>query len=319
MTPIYSGLRWFLGQRDLVVSLRTRGCRFGCTFCNLPSRSLARGVTPDEVILQMEAVWASHGERLAEARRLSLGCEGSLLDSAQLSPESLATAFGFVRDRLLVDTVSVETRPEFLTDAALGRLRRLLPPRTCWDATIGLETVDDRIRNGVLGKRFTREAFERAAEAMARVAGTLTVYVMIKPLPWMTEAAAIEDGTRTLGYLIEVRERYGVPVVAYLNPMYLARGTKMAREARIRRGSPPTVGLVLEMLERCRDRGLPAYLGAWSEGMAEENGDWGSSPDWDDRFGRQAIAYNRGGDFSVFCGHPPRLALSEGAEVGRSS
>lgn len=293
-TPIYDGTRMFLGRRDLVISFYTRKCQFRCTFCALPQRSAADTVSRADLSAQIAGVFAAHRRELGGFRQLSFGNEGSALDPQRFHPESLRLLLDSAA-RLMpnLEVASVETRPEYISEARLADVKARLPGVTV-DMTVGFETQDDKIRLQTLNKKISRRLMEDRIALLGALGVRLTSYVMVKPAPGMSEDDGVSEASATIEYLAGQCARHGTELVVYLTPLYIAEGSELAR-TRGRDWTPPAIQSVLRVILAGHRLGVPVYTGLWSEGMAAGPGDYTARDGYDPEVRAAILLLNKTG------------------------
>jgi archaeosine synthase beta-subunit len=297
-TPIYTGTRSFLGRADLVVSFYTRKCQFGCSYCALPLRSANEPVDVEDLNAQIDGVFERHADDLAPLRQLSFGNEGSALDAARFHRESLDHLLDHVDVLPTLELLSIETRPEYVKRDVVERIRARVPHLSL-DVTVGFETQDDHLRQTVLRKSISRKIMEDRIELLGELDMRLTSYVMIKPAPRMTDAEGVREAVATIEYLLDRCTRATVELVAYLTPTYIAEGSDLQRAFGREDWKPPTIQDIARVIVGGNRVGVPVYTGLWSEGFAEEEGDYRGREGYDPEL-RAAIAeLNRTNDFAV--------------------
>lgn len=295
--PIYAGTRMFLGRRDLVVSFYTKKCQFQCTYCALPQRSAPEDVSASDLNIQVDGLFQRFEEEIPRFQQFSFGNEGSALDEKRFHLASLRRLLERVGDMASLEVLSIETRVEYVSRSRLEDIRsRTLVPKL--DITVGFETQDDQIRQGVLRKNTSRRVMEDRIRLAADLGVRLTSYVMIKPAPWMTERDGIREAIATMEYLGEQCERSGVELVIYLTPMYVAEGSHLQLVSKPGAWVPPTIQSIYEVVIAGHAMGLPVYTGLWSEGMAGEGGDYRGRDGYDPVLRSALARFNRSADFT---------------------
>jgi radical SAM enzyme (TIGR01210 family) len=98
-----------------------------------------------------------------------------------------------------IKRITIESRPQYITDRTLDVLENIA--KSCnleIEIGIGLETIDDNIRNYCVFKGFNLNAFKEAVERInERQNLRVLAYVLLKP-PFISEAEAIVDVEKTI-------------------------------------------------------------------------------------------------------------------------
>jgi radical SAM enzyme (TIGR01210 family) len=293
--PHYYLLRKFKGDVDLLIILNTKRCHYQCDFCNLPAKSSRTFIDSEHILAQMQYVFDEVADAISVVDRVSLSNEGSVLDEATL-PRSALTEFIEACTQLpACRRIVLETRLEFVTESRLRDIETLANGRVI-DILTGLETINDRIRNEVLGKRQDLTSFTQGLDAIAQLEHpALTSYVLVKPDFAQTDDDAMAEATRTILYLAEQCAARSIALGVRINPMYIAEGTQWANTAQTQGYQPPRLTDVLELAEWCEAQGIPAYIGLSSEGLADETTSYRAREDFSKAHLKRAIRLNTSG------------------------
>jgi radical SAM enzyme (TIGR01210 family) len=120
---------------------------------------------------------------------------------------------------------------------------------------MGLETLDNFIRNSIIGKSLRLEIFERAVHALGDVGISTYAYILLKP-PGLTEQEAVEECVKTIGYFFNLARQANVPHFrTTLKPLFITKGTILEQLYREGLASPPTLWSLLEVLKRVHHLG----------------------------------------------------------------
>jgi radical SAM enzyme (TIGR01210 family) len=297
--PIYHGKRTFLGMKDLVVSFYTQRCPFGCSFCGLHSRSSPHPVDSKDIERQVDWLFDHYAGEIETFEQLSAGNEGSILDPKRFPID----AFDYLIQRAnavnSLKVLSLETRPEYITGARLKEIRRSSNADMI-DVTVGFETQDDELRNGVLKKHLDRRQFEETIVLLGRLGVRLTSYVMLKPGPTMTEEEGVHEAVGTMRYLADTCGKASTELVIYLNPTYVAEHSPLARAMKETGYRPPKIQSVVRTIIEAMNLDVPIYTGLWCENIAESGNDFTGRKDYDKRFRAAVKVFNKTQDPSVF-------------------
>ena len=295
--PLYMGTRKFLGSQDLVVSFYTTKCQFQCTYCALPTRSATGRVTAEQVRAQIDYVFDTKSAELLDFRQFSFGNEGSALDRKRFHPESLDHLLYRARGMRNLETLSIETRPEYIHREYLEHIARQTHVRRL-DITVGFETQNDHIRLTILRKKVSRRVMEDRVALLGTMGIRLTSYVLIKPAPRMTDEQGIQEAVATMEYLRDICDRYGTELVIYLTPTYIAKDSYLQRTTKPGDWVPPTIQNIFQVLVAGHRMKLPVYTGLWSEELADEHTDFRCRVGYDPELRKAMVLFNRTHDFS---------------------
>lgn len=289
---------------ELVLSLYTRGCRFAqCSFCALPSLSSGQeAVSADDVKAQIDHVFKDLSpQKLASVRRVSVYNAGSVLDQETLPSEALWHLFGRLPELPELRLVALDTRAEYVEewelDGMLGRLGKV-----GLELAVGYETQDESLRNRVLKKGLSEEAFQRLGALLASKGVGLKAYVLVKPDPSMSEEEGVEEAVKTLERVARLGRELELSVSVHLNPTYVAKGSLLETEFRAKNYTPPRLWSVVDILLRMEGRGLPVQLGLHTEGLAVRRGSFRNCGKCDDEVLKALKAFSGSQDFGLLKG-----------------
>lgn len=207
----------------LMLVLRTPPCEYNqCTMCGFDNNA-GKNIRLQNIQRQFQTGIA--GEDFSDIKRIDFPTAGSFYNDGELSPESRNYLFSEV-SQLPVDSVMVETRVNYLTEAKIRESKRHLREDQYLELAIGLESADDTTRNKILRKGLSRKGFERFADICTSTDSRLLVYVLIKP-PTLTEAGAIEDAVQTADYVYRIANKRGIKARVAFKPMYIPEGTEL--------------------------------------------------------------------------------------------
>jgi radical SAM enzyme (TIGR01210 family) len=290
--PHFFLLRTFQGQTDLLVILNTKRCRYQCDFCQLPAKSSREWIPREDVIAQFGYVLEEVRHALSIVDRVTLSNEGSVLDDKTLDPAALEQILGAVDEMRRVRTVVLETRLEFVDEGRVARIAGILQ-RARINILTGFETVSPDLRDRVLRKREPLEAFRAGLDRLAALGLDLTAYVLFKPAPEMTDAAAYEEARKSIDFLREECGGRGVGLTVRLNPMYVAAGSAWAqRAAELPEYAPPRLSDCLRLAEEVAAQDVSIYLGLSAEGLSDPAGTYAAREDFGPGLLKAAKVFN---------------------------
>lgn len=298
---------WFQESHEglvLFVVFYTLACRWSrCIGCNLPSRVSSRPVDFRSLMRQVDWLFARPDvrDRAGAVAKVIVSNNGSVLDEATFSSTALMYLVARLNEHLpALRTLSFESRPEYVDPPELEFLARSLAegrvPATL-ELALGFEAFDDGIRNGRFDKGLKLEQFERLCALLAPYRFRVKTYFMLKPVPGMTDAEAVDDIRGAVGYLAATAALTGVAINMHLNPTYAATGTPL--EAAFRDGSwtPPALPDVARAALAARGTGISVFLGLYDEGLACPGGSFRRAGDA--RAVAALEAFNRTQDFAI--------------------
>lgn len=283
--------RNFLGEQDLAILFNTRRCRYQCKFCALPYKATKEWVGRELVVQQFKNVIQEVRHSLGSFERLTIANEGSVFDDTTFPHDALQEIVRSARAIPNIRKVVIESRLEFVRAEALKQFREESGKRI--DILTGFETLNEVLRDQVLGKREPLSVFLQGLDEVAAGGAELTAYVLFKPNPRMSDAEAQFEAEASVDYLTTECKQRGIPLIIRLNPMYLSRGTPWAREALSNSEyQPPRLSDVLALAEKKQHEGVRIYYGLTSEGLSDAEGTYRGREDFSTALLKKAIIAN---------------------------
>ncbi|MEK6960950.1 MAG: hypothetical protein AABX47_07300 [Nanoarchaeota archaeon] len=257
--PLYHGTRQILGLYDLVVSFKTNRCSHSCNFCQYSMMSEETTVSKDQLIKQIEWMLTEYDSELRRLEQISVRNEGSVLNPRQFYPEALDYLITRVGDLPLLKKLHLETRLEYASEARLRELTGAIGPGIKLELAVGFETQDEHIRNTVLGKKLNLAIFEERVGLLGRQGVSLTAYVMLKPDPQMSEQEGIQEALKSVDYLADLCRRSETNLTIYVNPVFAAKGSKLAIEMELKGYTSPTRESINTVMAEANKKDIKIY------------------------------------------------------------
>ncbi|MPZ67570.1 MAG: hypothetical protein GEU83_19430 [Pseudonocardiaceae bacterium] len=295
--PLSVVKRQVFGVTELIVVFYTRRCRYQCTFCTLPSTSALSDVPLDDIDKQVDVALDRAGD-LSGTRQVFLGNEGSILDARTFPREQLEHVLRRFGALPGVEEFVLETRAEFVTeeliDAILGWV---LPARL--SVKIGLESVDDHVRENVLRKRMDLDEFEAVVSLLGTRGVGLSSYVLVKADPHHSDEDGKRDALATCRYLTTLCRRTGTRLTLKVNSMYRAANSMWAGWAAASGWVPPSIFDLAEVLLGAAEEDVRVFAGLSEEGLATADGHYEVRSDFALWAQRALEEFNRTGDIAL--------------------
>ena len=255
------------GHRLMVV-LAAPGCAWarssgGCTNCGFAQNLAAIGpVSAGDLEAQLSEALARipTGQSPVE---VDLFCSGSYFNDAEVPAPAQEALLHMAARRPEVESLLVETRPEYATDARLARAVQAsggIP----LEVAIGLESASPAILQRI-HKGFTWEDFVIAAQRVAKAGAGLVSYVLLKPID-TEEDEALQDSVDTAARVFSLGMALDCPTRIALEPCFIPPRTALFTAFQEGRYRPPWLWTVLEAVRRVAPLG-PLQVGLSDEGM----------------------------------------------------
>lgn len=228
-----------------VIILRTRGCSWahqsGCSMCGYFNDSAWVNVSETDLLKQLnEAVQQYSGEKYVK-----IFTSGSFLDDDEIPPKVRHKILATFFNKTKIEKISVESRPEYITEKALDEIKKLMRTDQIFEIGIGLETANDAIREQTINKGFTFREYKQAALTLKKFHFPVKTYVLIKPL-FLTEKEAINDSIQTVKTIKQITDSIS------FNPATVQRHTLMEHLWRKKMYRPPWLWSVIEILKKSK-------------------------------------------------------------------
>jgi len=280
---------WFQNAPEgevLFVVFYTQACRWSrCLGCNLPMKMSQQHVDFQAVMAQVDHIF-SLPEVVAKRdvlKKVIVSNNGSVLDQDTFSSTALIYLLAKINLHLpRTEVVTLETRPEYVEVEELEFLARALAEgetQTRLELAVGFESFDDHIRNDVFDKGLKLSTFERFVTKLAPYGYDIKCYFMLKPVPEMSDEAAVADIKAAVDYLSRIAEEHKLSVNMHLNPTYAAIGTRLAEAFEDGSFVPPQLQDVVEVIDYAAGRGISLFVGLSDEGLAVPGGSFLRSGD----------------------------------------
>jgi radical SAM enzyme (TIGR01210 family) len=217
-----------------VIIFKTKGCSWahesGCSMCGYFNDSLWKDVSDKDILAQFEYALTKYKNE----KFVKIFTSGSFFDDKEIKPK--------IREKILTklfetaEKVSIESRPEYLTDKNLINFKNKI-----LEVGVGLETADDSIREDCINKGFSFNDYKKAAKTLKKHNISLKTYVLVKP-PFLTEKQAIDDAIQTIEKIKDITD------VVSLNPVNVQRNTYVNYLWRRQQYRPPWLFSIVEIL-----------------------------------------------------------------------
>jgi radical SAM enzyme (TIGR01210 family) len=195
----------FFGKniQRVVIYLRSSGCEWalksGCTMCGHLKEQTQEDISAEQYIEQFITEYSKYD--FAQYPILDLYNNGSFFNDKELQPEARREILGIIAEDDDIEMLVLESRPEYIDESKLKETKRILKHKRV-EIAIGLETINDEIRELCINKGFTLKEFEVAAGLITSILN-LRVYILVKP-PFITEAEAIYDAIASIKHCFDI-------------------------------------------------------------------------------------------------------------------
>jgi radical SAM enzyme (TIGR01210 family) len=213
--------------KEFTIILRTRGCSWalgdsgGCSMCGYIGDSNIDPVDPEQIFHQFEYAMKAKEHEIISSKDdfvLKIFNSGSFFDDEEIPENIRAIIYDKIKNYDKIKEVVIESRTEYLTKSKLDAIHNALQDKYV-EVAIGLESVDDHIRNNYINKGLLYDDFLKAVELCKHFNLGIRVYLLFKP-PFLNEQAAIDDCINSVNTLINLH----VDTIS-INPLNIQKGS----------------------------------------------------------------------------------------------
>lgn len=227
----------------------------GCTMCGFQQAvdefTGGKKISDDEIWAIFES--APIGD--PEIRNVTIFTGGSFTELAPAIQEKIFERLGRQNH---IREVYIETRPELVKMEKMKILLGLLDKSQTLKVGIGLEAQDDRIREVLINKGFTKQQYEEAFNILKGLQIRILTYIFLKP-PGLSEKQALEEAILTAQYAFGL----GTDEIA-IESALVQPGTTMHEDYKKGNFSPPWLWTIIELIQKIQRLG-PLHLGGFMD------------------------------------------------------
>jgi len=237
--------------KEFNIILRTPGCYWalgetgGCSMCGYIEDAYLGKITSENLIEQFEYAVNKKIEEIDQDSSpyiLKIFNSGSFFDKREISEKTAEILFKKIKEIPNIKEIVLESRPEFITKKNLNLLTEYLGDKYV-EIGIGIETINDHIRNSYINKGLKYDDFLKAVDLLKNYKIGVKAYLLFKP-PFLTEQAAIDDCGLSIRELINLN----IETVS-INPVNIQKGSLVEYLWYQKRYRPPWFYSLFECLE----------------------------------------------------------------------
>ena len=213
--------------KEFTIILRTRGCSWalsehgGCSMCGYYLDANKKDVSTTQIINQFDHAFDDKINEIKQDSNnfiLKIFNSGSFLDEIEIPKNVRNYILEKISKVEKIKEIVIESRVEYITSEKLVEIKEVLNNKHI-EIAIGLETVNDYIRNCYINKGILFKDFKNVLNLCKDHGVGVRVYLLFKPL-FLNEQAAIDDCINSIQTLINL----GVNSIS-INPMNIQKGT----------------------------------------------------------------------------------------------
>ena len=213
--------------KEFTIILRTKGCSWalgesgGCTMCGYIQDATIEDVDPDKIIKQFDYAFNNKIKDITDDEEnfiLKIFNSGSFFDDNEISDKIRMHIYEKVANIKNIKEFVIESRLEYINFEKLKELKENLK-KIHIEIAIGLETVNDHIRNYYINKGMLFNDFKTVLNMCKENDIGVKTYLLLKP-PFLNEQGAIDDCINSITNLINLK----VNTIS-INPVNIQKGT----------------------------------------------------------------------------------------------
>ncbi len=198
--------------KEFAIILRTKGCSWalgdfgGCSMCGYIQDSTIEEIDQIHIINQFNYALQEKINEITSDEEdfiIKIFNSGSFFDDNEISEDVREHIFKKIADVPKIKEVVIESRVDYITNEKLKKMKSILKNKYI-EVAIGLETVDDYIRNRYINKGLKFKDFLDAIHLCKKNDVGIRAYLLFKP-PFLNEQTAIEDCVNSIQKLAELK------------------------------------------------------------------------------------------------------------------
>lgn len=213
--------------KELTIILRTRGCSWalgdsgGCSMCGYIQDANIKELPSKYIIKQFDFALKKKINEIQVDKNnyiIKIFNSGSFFDDSEINEDSRIYIYHNISKIKQIKEVVIESRIEYITHDHLSNLKEHMGNKYI-EIGIGLETVNDYIRNNYINKGIYFNNFLEALNLCKKYNIGVKVYLLFKP-PFVNEQGAIDDCIYSIKKLIDLK----VDTIS-INPSNIQKGS----------------------------------------------------------------------------------------------
>ncbi|MFW9872681.1 MAG: archaeosine biosynthesis radical SAM protein RaSEA [Candidatus Thorarchaeota archaeon] len=213
--------------KEFTIILRTKGCNWslgesgGCTMCGYIQDATIENIDQKQIIKQFDYAVDNKIKEISDDDEnyiIKIFNSGSFFDDNEISDEVRKQIYEKVANIDNIKEFVIESRLEYISSEKLQELKEILR-RKHIEIAIGLETVNDYIRNYYINKGILFNDFKTVVKICKDNGIGLKTYLLLKPI-FLNEQGAIDDCINSINNLINLK----VNTIS-INPVNIQKGT----------------------------------------------------------------------------------------------
>jgi archaeosine synthase beta-subunit len=232
--------------QQLAILLPGKGCSWakesgGCTMCALYQKAneFSLKLTDyDLIVLYKLAVILT---KKINPETIIIYNGGSFLNQKEINYKTQNKIIRLVSQHPTVKKLFIESRPEYINEEHINKFKSILNKKIL-QIGIGLEAIDDHIRNKLINKGILIESYNKSINILKKNNVASLTYTLIKPIG-ITEKESIEEAIKTAKFVF----KSGGDEVAF-EASFIQPATTMAMLYKAGLYKPPWLWSILKII-----------------------------------------------------------------------
>ena len=213
--------------KEFTIILRTKGCSWslsdsgGCSMCGYIQDATGEDINQDLIIKQFDYAFNNKIKEIIDDDNnyiIKIFNSGSFFDDNEINDKVRMYIYEKIANIDNIKEFVIESRLEYINLEKLKGLKKNLNKKYI-EIAIGLETINDYIRNYYINKGMLFNDFENVLNMCKENEIGVKVYLLLKP-PFLNEQGAIDDCINSITNLIKLN----VNTIS-VNPVNIQKGT----------------------------------------------------------------------------------------------
>jgi len=244
--------------KEFTIILRTKGCSWalgpdgGCSMCGYVQDSTFEKIDQAHIKNQIDYAFQQKLTEIEEDKEdfvLKIYNSGSFFDDDEISESTRDYIYKKITKIPKIKELVIESRVDYITQEKLIKMRSSLDIYI--EVAIGLETVNDHIRNIYINKGLFFKDFLEAIRLCKINDIGVRVYLLFKP-PFLNEQTAIDDCVSSILKLAELK----VNTIS-INPLNIQKNTLIEYLFYQKRYRPPWFYSLFKcIVKACHERDI---------------------------------------------------------------
>jgi hypothetical protein len=253
-----AALRW-------VLNLPGAGCEYwkkggGCTMCGFHAATnrFSKGRLLPKEIFKWLYIVAEKLYKDQDPSEIFVYNGGNFWNDREIPKKFQSWFFKRLSSHETIRRVMIENRCEYIVEEKIKKAVGLLENKRLYIG-IGLESINDHIRNVVIKKGLSLDIFEEKVKLAQKNKAFIMAYIFMKPFG-LSDDEALEDTIATIKYALSV----GVSEID-VSCAFVQRHTELEKRYQAGEFTPPRLDTVVRLIEKIMENNWPVNIGGFDD------------------------------------------------------